>query len=195
MNLADRITASRLAMAPVFFALFAWGAGLGLSRPAVSVLLWILFAAIELSDLLDGQAARARGTVSAFGKLFDPFADVFARLTYFLCFTLAGLMPAWILLVILYREFSQLFLRMLLAEKGIAMGARPGGKLKAVFYMLAGMVSLAAWTAPSFGLEAPAGGILAVATRVLYLVALFLSVGSFVDYLVQFRRLTGSSRT
>ena len=70
MTLADKLTASRLALAPVFFVAFRWGERFG-SVPYVAIL-WSLFLTIEISDLLDGLAARRTGTVSDFGKLFDP---------------------------------------------------------------------------------------------------------------------------
>jgi CDP-diacylglycerol--glycerol-3-phosphate 3-phosphatidyltransferase len=194
MNLADRLTSLRLVLAPFFFIVFMWGSSFfGMSGILSAVVLCVLFVLVELSDLFDGMAARHNGTVSAFGKLFDPFADVFARITYFVCFASAGIMPVWILLIILYREFSQLFLRMLLAERGIAMGARPGGKIKAVFYMLAGAASLILWSLPRLGLFPGAVGGLSVAVFVLYVAAAVLAVGSFIDYILQFRKLTAKS--
>jgi CDP-diacylglycerol--glycerol-3-phosphate 3-phosphatidyltransferase len=191
MNLADRLTASRLVLAPFFFIVYRWGDAVG-RWPATAVL-WIVFVAMELSDLFDGQAARRAGTVSAFGKLFDPFADVVARLTYFICFVSSGIMPLWAFLVILYREFGQLFLRQLLAERGIAMGARPGGKLKAVFYMLAGATSLILDSFMRIGIVSEALPVLRMCIFALYMIAVALSVGSFVDYLLQFRKLTSDT--
>jgi len=181
-------------MAPVFFIVFSWGDSIGMSPLAVVTILWSIFILIEVSDLLDGLAARRMKTVSGFGKLFDPFADVFARLTYFVCFAVAGIMPLWIFLVIIYREFSQLFLRQLLAEKGVAMGARPGGKVKAVFYMIAGAVSLLLWSLRALGLLVSMDSILSIVVTALYLVAAALSVGSFIDYLVQFRKIASRPR-
>ena len=140
------------------------------------------------------MAARAMKTVSGFGKLFDPFADVFARLTYFVCFAYTGIMPLWLFLVIMYREFCQLFLRQLLAEKGVAMGARKGGKTKAVFYMIAGAASLVLWSVRALGAFADAHASLSIAVFVLYCVAAALSVGSFLDYIVQFRKITAAKR-
>lgn len=194
MNVADALTASRLVMAPVFFAVYMWGDSMGRPPVAIVAVLWALFALMELSDLFDGMAARATKTVSSFGKLFDPFADVFARLTYFVCFAFTGIMPLWLFLIIMYREFCQLFLRQLLAEKGVAMGARKGGKTKAVFYMISGAASLVLWTVRSLGAFAAIHDGLAVAVLVLYCVAAALSVGSFLDYLVQFRKITASQR-
>jgi len=189
MSSADRLTASRLFLAPIFFAVFIWGEKLGLSSPLTVAILVLLFAAVEVSDLLDGIVARNSGIASSFGKLFDPFADVFARITYFVCFAWAGIMPLWILLIILYREFGQLFFRMLLAERGISMGARPGGKAKAVVYMLAGSFSLLYWSLPRIGVSLDiVGSWLHWFVLGLYLVAVVLSVASFVDYLIHFRK-------
>jgi len=195
MTRADKVTASRLYLAPAFFALFMWGETAGLPGWAVVVLLALLFAVIELSDLFDGMVARGSGTVSAFGKLFDPFADVFARITYFVCFAWVGIMPLWILLLILYREFGILFIRMVLAEKGIAMAARSGGKAKAVFYMIAGAFSLVYWGLPRFGLHLGAGDVWARWFVIgLYVIAAILAVASFVDYWLHFRKaLAGTS--
>jgi CDP-diacylglycerol--glycerol-3-phosphate 3-phosphatidyltransferase len=188
MTLADKLTASRLALAPLFFAAYEWGACFGAVFQVVA--LWALFLAIEFSDLLDGLAARRTGTVSDFGKLFDPYADVFARITYFVCFALGGIMPAWVLIIILYRELSINFVRMLLAQRGIAMGARPGGKLKSATYMAAGAASLLLASAAKLdlfpGIRAP----FAVAIYALYILAALLALASFADYLVQYRRLS-----
>ncbi|MDP3179664.1 MAG: CDP-alcohol phosphatidyltransferase family protein [Spirochaetaceae bacterium] len=187
MTLADKLTASRLILAPVFFLVFHWimpGGG------AIAIAaLWLLFAAIEFSDLLDGMAARRDGTVSPFGKIFDPFADVFARVTYFVCFASAGIMPYWALLLILYREFAMLFLRMLLTQRGVAMGARPGGKLKAVFYAITGGSSLVFVSLRNLGLLVDILPALLVAVRVFYFVAVALAALSFLDYCIQFRKL------
>lgn len=189
MNVADALTASRLVMAPLFFIVYMWGMGAGLPAVATVTVLWLLFALIELSDLFDGMAARSMQTVSSFGKLFDPFADVVARLTYFAGFAFSGIMPAWIFLIILYREFSQLFLRQLLAERGIAMGARSGGKLKAVFYMIAGGASLLLWSTRVLHLVPSLDGTFGIVVFVLYCIAAALSVGSFLDYVMQFRKI------
>ncbi len=189
MNVADALTASRLLMAPIFFVVYMWGTAAGMPPVAAVVVLWFLFVSIELSDLLDGMAARSMKTVSAFGKLFDPFADVFARLTYFVGFAYTGIMPVWIFLIILYREFGQLFLRQLLAERGVAMGARSGGKIKAVFYMIAGGASLVLWSLRAMHLLPALDGMFGMVVFVLYCLAVTLSVGSFLDYIVQFRKI------
>jgi len=188
MTTADKLTASRLVLAPVFFAVYRFGTA---SAPVLYVaVLWGLFLVIEVSDLFDGLAARRSGTVSDFGKLFDPYADVFARLTYFACFALDGIMPAWAFVLILYREFSINFLRMLLVQKGVAMGARKGGKLKSATYMVAGTLSLAFVSLSKLGSESLAVGPLSTVIYAVYSLAAFLAVLSFVDYFIQFKKIS-----
>jgi CDP-diacylglycerol---glycerol-3-phosphate 3-phosphatidyltransferase len=188
MSLADKLTASRLVLAPLFFAAYRLGGCVG-PVPTVAIL-WLLFVVIEVSDLFDGLAARRTGTVGDFGKLFDPYADVFARITYFVCFALDGIMPAWVLVIILYRELSINFLRMLLAQRGIAMGARPGGKLKSAAYMVAGASSLILTSSRRLDLLAAFQRPFSIAIYVLYVLAAVLAIVSFADYFNQYRKLT-----
>ncbi len=190
MTSADKLTMSRIFLSPIFFAVYFIP---GIPKVPAIIVLWILFAAIELSDLLDGAVARSTKSVSGFGKLFDPFADVMARMTYFVCFTFSGIMPLWAFLVILYREFGILFIRMLLVEKGITMGARPGGKAKAVLYMVSGMLSLALFSIELLGWFPSLLSSFRAFIMISYIVSVLLSVVSFIDYLNQFRRLRSSS--
>ena len=73
------------------------------------------------------------------GKIIDPFADVISRVTYFVCFTFVGMMPLWALMLILWREFCIMFIRMVMAKEGTALAAKWGGKAKAVFYFVSGI--------------------------------------------------------
>jgi len=156
---------------------------------------------MELSDFVDGRLARRDNQVTAFGKLFDPFADVISRVTYFLAFASIGIMPLWVFLVVLYREFGILFLRMLLGLKGIAMGARTGGKLKAGMYMVAGLLSLLFYSLQVYrGADVsgpiPLSGrgglddVLGLLIQIAYVLTAFATIASFVDYLVQFKNST-----
>ncbi len=190
MSTADKVTLSRVFLAPVFFILYRYS--LLPALPTV-ILLWLLFLVIELSDLVDGKIARSSSTVSDFGKLFDPFADVLARVTYFICFAFDGIMPLWIFLVILYREFSILFLRMMLSGRGIAMGARPGGKLKAGLYMFSGLSALLYSSLQRLSLASSLQDPLRTLVVVVFVAAAILSVLSFVDYLIQYRKLVSAA--
>ncbi|HOV94101.1 MAG TPA: CDP-diacylglycerol--glycerol-3-phosphate 3-phosphatidyltransferase [Spirochaetales bacterium] len=191
MSRADKITLSRIILAPFFFLIYEYS----LFPPTISIaFLWILYALMELSDLFDGRVARSEGKVSDFGKLFDPFADVFARLTYFVCFAFSGIMPLWIFVIILYRELSVLFLRMLLGFRGIALGARRGGKLKAGLYMASGLLSLVIFSFEGLSLTPSWAPALRTILLVIYVAAAVLSVASFIDYILQYRKLTKSTK-
>jgi CDP-diacylglycerol--glycerol-3-phosphate 3-phosphatidyltransferase len=194
MTLADKITALRLFLAPLFFVVYLCpvfypplGLSAGFLRWTVPVL-WALFFVSEISDLIDGKVARKRGEVSDFGKLFDPFADVLVRITYFLCFVVTGVLPVLLLLVVLYREFGILFLRILMMKKGIAMGARAGGKLKAVLYMFAGAIALLAVSLERFGAGVRVVFWLRNAAGVVFLLSVIVSVLSFADYFFVYKR-------
>jgi len=106
------------------------------------VLLFILYFFIEFSDVADGYIARKYSLVSDFGKILDPFTDIFSRLTYFICAVSYDLLPMSLLLFIFYREITVTFLRMILLNKNVYFQARFSGKLKAVFFSLTGLCIL-----------------------------------------------------
>jgi CDP-diacylglycerol--glycerol-3-phosphate 3-phosphatidyltransferase len=197
MTLADKVTASRIILAPLFFLLYllpeqfpAWfPGGSGWTVPA----LWALFLAAEFTDLLDGQIARRRGEVGDFGKLFDPFADILVRVTYFLCFVVTGVFPAFLLLLVLYREFGILFLRVLMMKKGIAMGARRGGKLKAVTYMIAGALALLAASLDRLNLAPAFSPVIRRGALAVFCLSVLIALLSFADYLAVYRKSPGSA--
>lgn len=143
MNLPNKMTVSRLVMAPLFFISFFLPVWFGESLSVVSVVLvLILYVLTELSDLLDGIIARRRNLVTDLGKVMDPFADTMSRLTYFVCLTGVGIMPVWAFMIIMWREFSIVFLRMLMMGKGKAVPANIWGKSKAVLYAVSGIMGI-----------------------------------------------------
>ncbi|GHU09046.1 CDP-diacylglycerol--glycerol-3-phosphate 3-phosphatidyltransferase [Spirochaetia bacterium] len=179
-------------MTPCFVAVYviplwqpAWfAAG---SQWTVAVL-WFLFIASEITDLIDGKVARARNEVSDFGKLFDPFADTLVWLAYFFCFVQNSLLPALLFLIIVYREFIILFIRNLMLKKGIAMGARKGGKIKAVGYMATGIVALLAESVTRLGLNNTFFTWLQIGATILFAVSVCISLISLVDYIRIYRK-------
>jgi CDP-diacylglycerol--glycerol-3-phosphate 3-phosphatidyltransferase len=200
MTLADKATSLRLVIAPVFFVIYLLpslsflspspeaGPGAPPNAAWTVPVLWILFAVSELTDMLDGQIARRRGEVSDFGKFFDPFADTLTQLTYFLCFVIDGILPAPLYLLVLYREYSILFVRNLMLKKGVAMGARITGKIKTVAYILAAALALLASSLSRLNLPpGPVSGI-AIASRAVFLLSVALSILSFLDYVSFYRK-------
>ena len=148
MKAADKITKIRIILAPVFFVVFNFNEFFSPKNLTVFgqfwqiPVLWIVFAAAELSDMLDGMIARRRGEVSDFGKLYDPFADTLFQITIFFSFIWHNILPMIPFLLIVYREFAILFVRNLMQKKGVSMGARMGGKIKTIIYIFAAVLAL-----------------------------------------------------
>lgn len=172
-------------ISPLFFILFFLPGWTDFPPEVAIGIMWFLFIIGEISDILDGYFARKLNLVGDIGKLLDPFADVISRLTYFLCFLGIGLMPMWAFLIIMYRELGILFLRLLMLKKGVALGARIGGKIKAVIYAVAGVIGLFYVTfdwleIPLFKAESE------IIVFVVFIVAVAAAVLSFVDYFLLF---------
>ncbi|NLZ68757.1 MAG: CDP-diacylglycerol--glycerol-3-phosphate 3-phosphatidyltransferase [Spirochaetales bacterium] len=143
MNLPNKLTVLRLIMVPVFFISYSLPTWFGEQLTVLSVILMLIcYATAELSDLLDGKIARKYNLVTDLGKVMDPFADTLSHLTFFVCFMGAGIMPALAFIICMWREFSILFLRMLMMKKGKAVAANIWGKSKTVLYALVSIMSI-----------------------------------------------------
>jgi CDP-diacylglycerol---glycerol-3-phosphate 3-phosphatidyltransferase len=205
MKTANAFTLTRVVLAPVFFVLYFIPIWTGQFSGISAYVLIPLLAFMEFTDFLDGYFARKHHEVSDFGKLFDPFADVIVHLTTFTCFMtsygpdIKSYLPPVIFILIVYREFSMNFLRMIASKKGTAIAARKGGKLKTVFYVATGFICLIPESAVRL-YYAKAGSVPEIITvivqnypvwkivaLVMFLVSLALSYISFIDYLVHFR--------
>jgi CDP-diacylglycerol--glycerol-3-phosphate 3-phosphatidyltransferase len=192
MTLADKITSLRIVFAPLFFGIYllpsffpAWfSGGVWWTVPV----LWFLFIGSEITDLIDGKVARKRNEVSDFGKFYDPFADTLVQLTYFLCFVVDRVLPVALYLAVLYREFSILFVRNLMLKKGVAMGARKGGKIKTVAYISAGAFALASSSAFRLGLDPRIGRWLGLGAVAVFALSVLVSLISLVDYILVYRK-------
>jgi CDP-diacylglycerol---glycerol-3-phosphate 3-phosphatidyltransferase len=177
------LTGARIALSPLFFLLYAYPAVLGGGKALTVCLLWALFLVIELTDLLDGMAARKYQAASDFGKVFDPFADSFSRLSYFVGFTVAGAMPPIAFLLILYRDLLVSFGRLLMAKQGVSMSARLSGKIKAWVYAIAGIMGLVMVTIPLLRVGEGISSVLSLAAQVIFWVAAATAVWTAIDYL------------
>lgn len=149
MKTSNKFTLCRVIAAPIFFIIYFLPSWLGLENgSAISIASFCVLVPLlvfsELTDYWDGHYARKYNEVSDFGKMFDPFADVFLHLSIFTCFVFSGYMPTVCFVLIFYREFSQNFLRMVAAKQGTAIAARMGGKFKTVFYVISCGVALGA---------------------------------------------------
>ena len=182
MTIADKVTSTRLVLAPVFFIVYLLPTWISMESAWTVPVLWCLFLLAEITDLADGILARNRNEVSDFGKLYDPFSDTLVRITYFLCFVVDGILPVFLLLIVLYREFGILFLRTLMMKKRITLGARSGGKIKAVAYMVTGVFALAASSVLRLGYGEAIYVIFRNIAIWVFILSVILSLLSFGDY-------------
>ncbi|AEC01455.1 CDP-diacylglycerol--glycerol-3-phosphate 3-phosphatidyltransferase [Parasphaerochaeta coccoides] len=143
MNVPNKLTVTRLILVPVFFVVFNLSRWFGDSlADLATVMVIILFIVTEATDILDGQIARRRNMVTDLGKVMDPFADTLSHLTYFVCLMMAGIMPDWAFVIIMWREFGILFVRMLMMKTGKAVPANIWGKSKTVLYAVSSILGI-----------------------------------------------------
>jgi len=129
MNLPNKITLARVGLIPVF--LFVY-----LTQPLSEVpnmwLALIIFSVASITDGIDGYVARKYKLISNFGKLMDPLADKLLVSAAFIAFVASGTLPAWVVVLLISREFFVSGLRQLAVEQGIVLAASPSAKFKTV---------------------------------------------------------------
>jgi CDP-diacylglycerol--glycerol-3-phosphate 3-phosphatidyltransferase len=173
-NLPNQLTVLRVAMIPIFIAALMSGH---------SYMAAALFAAASLTDALDGWIARKYSLVTNFGKLMDPLADKLLVVSALVCLVELGEIPAWMVIVILAREFAVTGLRSVAASEGVVIAAGLSGKLKTVFQMIA-ILAILLENQPFERLGFP------FATLALW-IALALTVYSGAEYMIKSRKLFG----
>ena len=190
MTKADKFTTVRVAFAPFFLLIYVLPELVPSTAFITGCLMVPLLAFAEFTDFLDGFYARKEKCVSDFGKLFDPFADVVLHLGTFFCYVHSGYMSFIVLLLLFYREICMLFLRMIAVKKGVAIGARKGGKIKTVFYIATGFVCLIFESAVRLGINVEnTDSVEKICITIMSLLCILASYISFVDYLVSFKKI------
>ncbi len=190
MTKADKFTAVRLVFAPFLFLLYMIPVWTGKCAALTAVIMLPLLIFAEITDYLDGHYARKENQVSDFGKMFDPFADVMLHLTAFICYAISGYMPVFLLVLIFYREFCMLFIRLIAVSKGTHIAARKGGKAKTVIYVVGIIYCLLLESVQRFGLDLSEYMIYAKwVAYCLFGIGTIASYLSFIDYLKNFGKL------
>ena len=198
MNLPNRLTVTRLVMAPIFFLVyFLVDIFPGFNPAAYAILLGLFYIVMELTDLFDGKIARKNGLVTDLGKVLDPFADVICHLTFFTCFIASRIMPVWAFVFILWREFAQSFTRMLMMGKGKAMAANIFGKAKTCLYALTSVLGFGLRMFLVLSFDENFTSVFRTVLTVLFALAAFSSVASYLIYvraIVKSKALSGMTR-
>lgn len=143
MNLPNKITISRIFLIPIFIIIlsipFNWGEiaiGKGATLPVNHLVGAIIFITASITDFLDGYIARKHNLITNMGKFLDPLADKLLVSAALILLVQLGLAPAWIVIIIISREFAVTGMRLVAAGEGIVLAASNMGKLKTTFQIL-----------------------------------------------------------
>lgn len=173
MNLPNKLTVMRMILIPffVFFMLAPYFEGYG-NYIAVAI-----FIIASLTDMLDGKIARKYNLVTDFGKFMDPLADKLLVCSAMICLVDLELIPVWVVLIIIAREFIISGFRLVASDNGIVIAASYWGKFKTTFQMLMVIVII-------FNINLQLGWLNILGTILIY-VALVLTVVSLIDYIAK----------
>ena len=168
MNLPNKLTLFRVILIP-FFVLF-------MLVDITAYDKWIalaIFIVASLTDLLDGKIARKYNLVTNFGKFMDQLADKLLVCSALICLVALTKIPAWIVIIIIAREFIISGFRLIASDNGVVIAASYWGKFKTTFQMVMICLMIA-------DIEA-----ISLITTVVMWIALILTIVSLVDYLIK----------
>lgn len=193
---ANIVTIIRILLVPVFVVamLSPWPdyfpnwEDIDLYKPWVAAL---IFAVLSCTDALDGYLARSRGEVTNFGKFIDPLADKILVAAALLALIELQVLPSWVALIIIVREFIVSGLRMLAAAQCVVIAASWYGKAKTVFQIIAILLFIIKDSDLLLRVHVDAAGLLYGISWLFMIIALILTVVSMVDYFVKCAPLLG----
>ena len=168
MNLPNKLTVMRVLLIPFFVAALLWDHGENVTLRYVAAAIFII---ASLTDLLDGKIARKYNLVTNFGKFMDPLADKLLVCSALICLIELGEIPAWMVIVIISREFIISGFRLVASDNGVVIAASYWGKFKTTFQMIAVILLIV-------GIEA-----LTKVTNICLWTAVALTVISLIDYI------------
>lgn len=139
MNLANKLTIFRIILVPIMVIIpFLGIQGSWNYIPYEWIIIDLIFIIASITDKLDGSIARKRNEITTFGKFLDPIADKILVLAAMIMLVEAGRLPAWIPIIVLFREFIVSGYRLVAVEKGgKVIAASIWGKTKTVTQMIA----------------------------------------------------------
>ena len=168
MNLPNKLTMFRVVLIPVFIVVLMSGL---IAEPASRYIAVVIFCVASFTDYLDGHIARKYNLVTNFGKFMDPLADKLLVSAAMICMIELGILPAWVVIIIISREFIITGFRLIAAEGGLVIAASWWGKIKTVTQMAMIILMLL--------------GVNKVIGTILVVLATIFTVVSGVDYIVK----------
>lgn len=174
MNTPNKLTVARMILVPflVVFLLTGWGG------EANRWICLAIFVASSVTDWFDGHLARKYNLITNFGKIMDPLADKLLVCSAMICMIEVDKLPAWVVIIIIGREFIISGFRLIAAENGIVIAANYWGKFKTVSQMI--MIIL---------LMLDFGGVFAVLTQIFIWLSVALTIISLLTYIMQNRKV------
>ncbi len=169
MNLPNKLTLFRVILIPLFV-FFLLNRSMGRASDIIAL---VIFVVASLTDLFDGKIARKYGLVTDFGKFMDPLADKLLVCSALICFVELEKLPAWIVVIIIGREFIISGFRIIAADNGIVIAASMYGKIKTTAQMVMVIMLLADLNIPYYG----------VLTQIAVYFSLAATVVSLIDYI------------
>lgn len=169
MNLPNKLTLARVIVVPFFIISYILG------------MFWIaliLFIGASVTDFFDGKIARQRNLVTNFGKIMDPLADKVLVYSALCLFIEAGIIDAWMLIIILAREFAVAGMRTVAASDGRVLAAGMSGKIKTALQMFAVPIMI-------LGQALVGTPIILQIGYYIFLASLFMTLYSGVEYIIK----------
>lgn len=170
MNLPNKLTIIRVCLIPFFVAALLFDHG---NNYTMRIVATVLFIVASLTDLFDGKIARKYNLVTNFGKFMDPLADKLLVCSALICLIELGQLPAWVVIIIISREFIISGFRLVAADNGVVIAASYWGKFKTTFQMAAVILMI-------FNIPA-----LTLVTNIVVVIAVALTIISLVDYVAK----------
>lgn len=143
MNTPNKLTIARMILVPIIVIISMINIpGMVYQIPVGYLIIDILFIIASITDKIDGTLARKNNQVTTFGKFLDPIADKILVISALIILVERQTLPAWIPIIIIFREFAVSGYRMIAVEKGKVIAANKWGKLKTVTQMIAIILAL-----------------------------------------------------
>lgn len=174
MNLPNKITIFRVCLIPLFL--------VALLVPAIpygKYIALVIFVVACLSDAVDGHLARKHNLITNFGKFMDPLADKLLVSSALIAFISIDLIPAWIVIVIIAREFIISGFRLVASDNHVVIAASYWGKFKTTAQMILCILLILNWD----------GTVFYVLEQVFIYISLVLTVVSLVDYVIKNKKV------
>ncbi|GAA0124294.1 MULTISPECIES: CDP-diacylglycerol--glycerol-3-phosphate 3-phosphatidyltransferase [Clostridium] len=180
MNLANKLTIIRMILVPFFLFFMAFNTKIGI------FIATIIFIVASITDKLDGYIARSRNQITNFGKFMDPLADKLLVTSALVVLVELGIMPAWMVMVIIAREFAVSGLRTVAASEGVVIAASQWGKWKTVVQMTFIILALVTLNFPN--------NILIAVTKVFMILSVIITLISGIDYFVKNKNIINTEK-